>query len=109
MAFNPTNTETLNLLLNRRSVKTKNMIEPGPNHDELTQILTAAARVPDHGKLAPWRFIVVDGDERAKLGNIIADAVWIVPAGNTVEVVSLERSLTSEDVTANVSVTVQVP
>ena len=42
-------------------------------------------------------------------GNIIADAVWIVPAGNTVEVVSLERSLTSEDVTANVSVTVQVP
>lgn len=75
MPLNSANPETLNLLLNRRSVKTKDMVEPGPSHNELTQILTAAARVPDHGKLVPWRFIVVDGDERSTLGNIIADAL----------------------------------
>ncbi len=67
---------------------------------------------------SPWEslglFSISSDTLRVKLGddadgNIAADAVRIVPAGNTVEVVSLERSLTSEDVTANVSVTVQVP
>lgn len=67
---------------------------------------------------SPWESLgvfLISGDTlRVELtddadGNIAADAVRIVPAGNAVEVVSLERSLTSEDVTANVSVTVQVP
>ena len=40
---------------------------PGPSAEQLQRILTIAARVPDHGKLAPWRFIVVDGDARAAL------------------------------------------
>jgi len=67
--------ETLDLLLRRRSTSAKAMGEPGPNPDELQQILQASARVPDHGKLFPWRFLVVQGDAREKLGTILEDAL----------------------------------
>lgn len=53
---------TLEYLLARRSVPAANMVAPGPSADELHQILTVGSRVPDHGKLAPWRFIVFEGD-----------------------------------------------
>jgi nitroreductase len=66
---------TLDLLLSRRSVKPQAMTGPGPTADQLTQILTAAARVPDHKKLAPWRFVVFEGDARAKFGEVIAAAL----------------------------------
>lgn len=48
------------------------MTNPGPTVTELDTILTIGARVPDHGKLAPWRFIVFDGDARARAGNALA-------------------------------------
>ena len=66
--------ETLRLLLSRRSVKPIAMTSPGPTDVELEQILTAAARVPDHKKLAPWRFMIFTGDARAKFGQILVDA-----------------------------------
>src|SRR3954447_11883644 len=44
----------------------------GPTADELETILTVGARVPDHGKLAPWRFIVFEGAARTRAGHIIA-------------------------------------
>ncbi|MBU6297468.1 MAG: nitroreductase [Alphaproteobacteria bacterium] len=47
------------------------MSGPGPGPDELRQILRAAARVPDHGKLFPWRFIVFEGDARARFGEML--------------------------------------
>lgn len=47
--------------------------EPGPRPDELTQILTAAARVPDHKKLVPWRFVVFEGEARARFGEHLAE------------------------------------
>src|SRR4030095_6906990 len=50
---------TISLLETRRSGKPREMISPGPSDEELQQILRIAMRVPDHGKLAPWRFIVV--------------------------------------------------
>lgn len=65
---------TLDLLLKRRSVKPDKLTAPGPTPDELTQILTIAARVPDHKKLAPWRFIVFQGDARADMGEVFAQA-----------------------------------
>ena len=71
MAFNPSSDDTLKLLLNRRSVKAKAMVEPGPDKAQLTEILKAAMRVPDHGKLSPWRFIVLSGEDREKLGSLI--------------------------------------
>ena len=56
-------------LLSRRSNLARNMGEPGPSEKELTEILQTAARVPDHRKLAPWRFIVIRGGARARLGE----------------------------------------
>lgn len=50
----------LALLLTRRSGKPRDMVAPGPTPGQLATLLTAAARVPDHGKLAPWRFVVVE-------------------------------------------------
>ena len=63
--------ETLDLLLTRRSVKAAMLAEPGPTPDQLTTILTAAARVPDHKKLEPWRFIVFEGEARAAFGRVL--------------------------------------
>lgn len=68
------NNATLDLLATRRSVKPHMLAEPGPSADELTRILTVAARVPDHKKLVPWRFIVISGAARGRLGDQIAAA-----------------------------------
>lgn len=54
------NSAALEFLLNRRSRPVKSLTEPVPSRDELVPLLTAAARVPDHGKLEPWRFIVLE-------------------------------------------------
>lgn len=62
-------------LLTRRSVLANSLTEPGPNEGDLRRILTVAARVPDHKKLEPWRFIVFQGEARAEFGAILAD-VW---------------------------------
>lgn len=65
----------LTLLATRRSASVKAMGEPGPSRRQLDTILAAGARVPDHGKLAPWRFIVFEGEARGKFGDIMA-ARW---------------------------------
>src|ERR1700681_2461601 len=65
-------TDAIELLKIRRSVKPREMSGPGPSPAELETILTVGARVPDHGKLTPWRFIVFEGDARARAGEIIA-------------------------------------
>src|SRR5438552_2838757 len=53
-------------------MKPREMTGPGPSPAELETILTIGARVPDHGKLAPWRFIVFEGDARVRAGELIA-------------------------------------
>ena len=63
----------IELLLNRRSLVARKLIDPGPNKEELEAILRCATRVPDHGKLAPWRIQVVRGDARKELGEIWGD------------------------------------
>jgi nitroreductase len=63
----------LDLLLQRRSVKL--LAEPGPSAEQLDQILAAAARVPDHKALVPWRFIVFEGAARARFGEVLADVL----------------------------------
>jgi nitroreductase len=64
--------DALELLKTRRSVKPREMSGPGPSPTELETILTIGARVPDHGKLAPWRFIIFEGDARLRAGDVIA-------------------------------------
>jgi nitroreductase len=66
--------ETLNLLRTRRSVAPHLLGEPGPTAAELNDLLTIAARVPDHGRLTPWRFIVLEGEARHRIGEVIAAA-----------------------------------
>ena len=67
--------DAIDLLLSRRSGSAKAMTGPGPNADELAVILKAAARVPDHGKLFPWRFIVFEGEARERAGKLLVDAL----------------------------------
>jgi len=62
------------LLQARRSVPPQDLEAPGPSADEVETLLTVAARVPDHGKLAPWRFLVIEGDARHRAGEAIAAA-----------------------------------
>jgi nitroreductase len=64
--------DAIDLLKIRRSVKPREMSGPGPSPAELDTILTIGARVPDHGKLTPWRFIVFEGDARVRAGEVIA-------------------------------------
>ncbi len=71
--FNDTSSP-LALLLTRRSGKPRDMVEPGPDTCQLRTILSAAIRVPDHGKLAPWRFVAVRRDQRTALAKVIVDA-----------------------------------
>lgn len=63
----------MDVLLKRRSVTVKDMKGPGPDKEELGQILEAGWRVPDHGKLGPWRFVVFEGDARAAFGKVLAE------------------------------------
>jgi nitroreductase len=62
----------IDLLKTRRSVKPIEMTGPGPSPAELETLLTIASRVPDHGKLTPWRFIVFEGDHRLAIGDTLA-------------------------------------
>ena len=64
--------DAIELLKRRRSVKPAELTGPGPTAAEVADLLTIASRVPDHGKLAPWRFIVFEGEGRAKAGERIA-------------------------------------
>ncbi|MBY6090973.1 nitroreductase [Maritimibacter alkaliphilus] len=64
------NQAALDFLLTRRSRPPKTLTAPGPSRDEMEVILTAAARVPDHGKLEPWRFIVLDGAALDRLAGL---------------------------------------
>ena len=67
-------TDTLSLLHTRRSGKPRDMIAPGPDSGQLEAILRAAIRVPDHGKLAPWRFVIIGSDQRDTLAALLTAA-----------------------------------
>lgn len=62
------------LLASRRSGKPRDMIAPGPNAVQLRQILEVATRTPDHGKLAPWRFVIVGSGQRDAFRDILRRA-----------------------------------
>lgn len=64
----------LDLLTRRRSVPPLALGAPGPTPEQTEQLLRIAARVPDHGKLAPWRFIVLEGEGRGRAGEVVAAA-----------------------------------
>jgi nitroreductase len=81
----------LSLLLSRRSGSAKRMTSPGPNAAELETIFEAATRVPDHGKLTPWRFILFEGDSRRRFGEALARCFRATNPAADDERLSVER------------------
>jgi nitroreductase len=73
----------MRLLETRRSCKPRDMIEPGPTADELNRIIAAGMRVPDHGKLAPWLFHIVDRDQRDGFARLMRDGAFKRPEDMT--------------------------
>ncbi|MAY63102.1 MAG: nitroreductase [Rhizobiales bacterium] len=69
----PVNSALKAYLETRRSIPAFQMGEPGPSTEEILEMLTLARRVPDHGKLAPWRFIVYRGEERERVSRELSE------------------------------------
>ncbi|MBB4121659.1 nitroreductase [Martelella radicis] len=85
------NEAVVDFLKTRRSTPVLQLGEPGPGRAELEEMLTIASRVPDHGKLAPWRFIVYAGAARAEVGEALAEITLEGDAEASPERLKLER------------------
>lgn len=82
----------LSLLATRRSARPRDMASPGPDSAELRAMIAIAARTPDHGKLAPWRFVIVPGEARARLANVLTTAYLAErPAATRLEIEAMEQ------------------
>lgn len=81
--------EAIDILTSRRSPP--KLVEPAPDAAQLATILDAAIRAPDHGRLRPWRFIVLRGEARERLGGVLADALKARAPDVPDEVVARER------------------
>jgi nitroreductase len=84
--------DAISLLKTRRSVKPIELLPPGPSANQIETLLTIATRVPDHGKLAPWRFIIFEGKARERVGAIIAEAFAAKTPGATADQLTFERN-----------------
>jgi nitroreductase len=65
------NAAALEFLAERRSVPSRLLTEPGPDEAQQRELFALAVRVPDHGKLVPWRFVRIEGDARHALGETL--------------------------------------
>jgi nitroreductase len=83
--------DALELLKTRRSVKPIELVAPGPTTSEIDTLLRVASRVPDHGKLAPWRFILFEGHARIDAGEAIASAFCADHPDSTADQIEFER------------------
>lgn len=84
--------DPLDFLNSRRSSRPLDLAEPGPNEAQLSQILTVAARVPDHGKLVPWRFVVLTGEGRKRMAETLAARLRTAAPAVAEEQIEKERS-----------------
>jgi len=84
--------ETLTLLALRRSTVARAMTGPGPDAQQRDALLRLAARVPDHGKLFPWRFVTFEGEARARFGDILEARLRDLEPGAPPERFELERN-----------------
>jgi nitroreductase len=83
---------TIELLLARRSVPPRLLTAPAPTQSELNVLLTIASRVPDHGRVIPWRFIVIGPEGGSRLGELIAGAFLADHPEATPEAMAVERT-----------------
>jgi nitroreductase len=84
--------DALELLKTRRSIKPIELDGPAPSAGDIETILTIASRVPDHGKLVPWRFIVFEGEARLAAGEAIVAAFRGKYPQSTAEQIAFERA-----------------
>ena len=83
--------ETLSLLRLRRSTSVKNIIAPGPNKNQLEELLYIASRVPDHRRVVPYRFVIFQGKAREEFGKILGHAWQKANPGASREEIELEE------------------
>lgn len=86
------NRELVEFLKIRRSMPAFQMCEPGPSRAEIEDMLRLAVRVPDHGKLAPWRFIVYRGAERLEIGEKLLAMALAKKPDLSAEMIEVERT-----------------
>ena len=84
--------DALDAILTRRTVPPVKMGPPGPDDAALQRILTAGAAAPDHGMLRPWRFLLVRGAGRERLGQLFAEFVRRASPGASPEEVEKQRT-----------------
>lgn len=89
MSANP---QLRDYLLTRRSVTLPFLKEPGPTEDQLNEMLTIAMRVPDHGKLAPWRIVLYRGEARRRVGEKLAEIAKLNNPDITEDELDAERN-----------------
>jgi len=82
----------IKILDQRRSSPSRTLHGPGPNADEVNRMLTSALRVPDHGKLAPWRFLTISGDTRLALGEILVQRALQLDPNAAASVIEKDRA-----------------
>lgn len=89
--FNDT-TSPLTLLTTRRSGKARDMVAPGPDTDQIAAIFSIAMRVPDHGKLAPWRFVLIPAKQRTAFAALLHTSyIAERPEAGRLELEAMER------------------
>jgi nitroreductase len=88
---NTPGTDMLGLLLARRSTPPSALTAPGPGPEALETLLTVAARVPDHGKLAPWRFVVFEGEARERAADVLEAVARMRRPDDPLEKIAAER------------------
>ena len=106
--------ETIALLKRRRSSGPVNITGPGPTPAEIETLLTIASRVPDHGKLAPWRFILFEGAARDRAGAIalalkLADNPGLDEKGRAIEAMRFSQAPLVVGVVSRAAPHVKIP
>ena len=82
----------IKMLDQRRSTPSRTLHGPGPNTEEVQQMLTSALRVPDHGKLTPWRFLKIQGDTRFVLGELLVKRALELDTNSPSSVIEKDRA-----------------
>ncbi len=83
--------DTLAMLARRRSVPPPALAAPGPTAAQRDELLALAARVPDHGKLAPWRFVLFEGEARERAGVVLAEVLRAADPATSEKRLEIER------------------
>ena len=83
--------DAMEVLMTRNSVPAKHLVEPAPDDRELMEILETGMRAPDHAALRPWRFLLIRGEARNKLGDVMAESLASRDETATNERIEIQR------------------